>query len=166
MSSLPPYTGRTSIEPEAEHLGEDDEPVIRWGWMVLLQVGAGTLVGFLVPLLWGFGWFTESSMSDPSILPLLLLVAVGVGLFGGGVPFMAALILHGMVARHGRDQSRELWAVAAGAFLGSIVFALPLAFFSPIAVVIAAIVIGVPSAIGFSAWVGHAWRRQRASVEA
>lgn len=116
----------------------------------------GAVPGIAVPALY-FG----SELDQPQVLLICLLSGGVTGLFGGGIPFVAAILLHGRVERRRRDRIRELRAVAGGAFLGAGLLGLLASGYGIGAVLIVTLVIGLPSALGFMGWVALAWRGTR-----
>ena len=160
---LPPYTGRPA-SPVSDDLAVERygvapvAPRVRWRRATLVQLGAGTVVGFAVPAiaLQGYNFF--------GTLPILLVAGLAIGIIGGGLPLLGAWITWLVVSRSGRGRGREVAAVVGGAMVGALpVSLLTFGFWNnwePVLITI--LLIGVPSAIGFTIWVLLAWRRHPA----
>ncbi len=162
MSEPEPYTGRSSAE--GRPIGQPDPPGgrISWGRMTLVHLGVGFLVALALPLILtvaeggpDIGWFVA-----PALIVALLIAAVG-----GGVPLLLARVAHRIVMIPGRGLAREIAAVSGGALLGAVVVAGILYVVTTSAWSLWTIlVIGLPSAIGFSIWVALAWREPRGAA--
>jgi MFS family permease len=145
-------------------------PRVRWGRAAALQVVAGGVAGFIVPINY-FNVDFPSLLTQPANLAIMIVMlvisAALVGLIGGGIPLLTAWISWLIVSRRHRRLRYEVLAVVLGALGGSLVASAPAFLYlasyesSWLTYLIQVLLVGGIPGLAFALWVAAAWRRAR-----
>jgi hypothetical protein len=146
-------------------------PRVHWIPAAALQIVAGGIAGFVVPLFLFGSSGSHSDLSGQLIWIVVSLVSAGlVGVFGGGIPLLTAWGSWLIVSHRGRRLRREVLAVVLGAIGGGLIASAPAFLFlaaggSPWPYFVGQVLLvgGVPG-LAFAIWVAAAWHRVRKVV--
>jgi MFS family permease len=163
-STIEPVSG--AQPPSAEALA----PRVRWIRAAALQVVAGGVAGFVVPIYYfhlDFPHLVTQPTNLAITIVMLFISAALVGLIGGGIPLLTAWISWLIVSRRRRRLRTEVLAVVLGALGGSVFASAPAFLYlaangSPLSFYVVQILLigGIP-ALAFALWVAAGWRRAR-----